>query len=132
MVMAYYGVDTDPQRLNLFLLANGGYTAQGWIYWEKAAALAPGRVEKAYEDLPSYALIDDNLLAGNPVIVRLTLPNGMTHFVVLVGKQGWDYLTRDPARDPRLGRLPAEGAHTRGSRRCGFTALSTHSCSGGL
>jgi hypothetical protein len=106
MVLASYGIDTDPQRLNDFLNATGGYTPNGWLYWEKAAAIAPGRVEKAYEDLPSYALIDGNLLAGNPVIVRLTLRNGTTHFVVVVGKQGWDYLTRDPARPPAWGVYP--------------------------
>jgi hypothetical protein len=106
MILSYYGIDTDPERLNQFLNANGGYTPNGWIYWEKAAALAPTRVEKAYEDLPSYALIDQNLLAGNPVIVRLTLRNGTTHFVVLVGKQGWDYLIRDPARAPGWGVYP--------------------------
>jgi hypothetical protein len=106
MVLASYGIDTDPQRLNTFLNTNGGYTPNGWLYWEKAAAIAPGRVEKAYEDLPSYALIDSNLLAGNPVIVRLTLRNGTTHFVVVVGKQGWDYLTRDPARPVDWGVYP--------------------------
>jgi hypothetical protein len=106
MVLSYYGIDTDPQRLNQFLTANGGYTPNGWLYWEKAAAIAPGRVEKAYEDLPSYALIDRNLLAGNPVIVRLTLRNGTLHFVVVVGKEGWDYLTRDPARPVEWGVYP--------------------------
>jgi len=106
MVLASYGIDTDPQRLNDFLTLNNGYTANGWLYWEKAAAIAPGRVEKAYEDLPSYALIDQELLAGNPVIVRLTLRNGTTHFVVIVGKQGWNYLTRDPARAPDWGVYP--------------------------
>lgn len=106
MVLSFYGIDTDPQRLNDFLNTNGGYTPNGWLYWEKAAAIAPGRVEKAYEDLPSYALIDENLLAGNPVIVRLTLRNGTTHFVVVVGKQGWDYLTRDPARPAEWGVYP--------------------------
>jgi hypothetical protein len=113
MVLASYGVDTDPQRLNQFLLTDGGYTPNGWIYWEKAADLAPGRVEKAYEDLPTYALIDRNLLAGNPVIVRLTLRNGTTHFVVVVGKQGWDYLTRDPARSPSWGVYPLKDLTSR-------------------
>jgi hypothetical protein len=42
-------------------------------------------------------LIDSNLLRGNPVIVRLHLPNGVTHFVVVVGKVGFDYLIQDPA-----------------------------------
>jgi len=107
MVLSAYGVDTDPDRLNQYLTTHGGYTDNGWVYWEKAAEVAPGgQVEKAYEDLPSYALIDENLLAGNPVIVRLTLRNGHTHFVVLLGKDGWNYLAQDPARSPTWGVYP--------------------------
>jgi hypothetical protein len=107
MVLASYGVDTDPHRLNQFLTTHDGYTINGWLFWEKAADAAPfGQVEKAYEDLPSYALIDKNLLAGNPVIIRLTLQNGTTHFVVIVGKQGWDYLVQDPARPASWGVYP--------------------------
>jgi hypothetical protein len=107
MILAAYGVDTDPARLNEYLTTHGGYTENGWVYWEKAAEVAPGgQVEKAYEDLPSYALMDENLQQGNPVIVRLTLPNGTTHFVVVVGKEGWDYLIQDPARPPNWGVYP--------------------------
>jgi len=107
MVLSGYGVDTDPKRLNQYLTTHAGYTENGWVYWEKAAEVAPyAQVEKAYEDLPTYALIDQNLLAGNPVIVRLTLRNGHSHFVVLVGKQGWDYLAQDPARSPSWGIYP--------------------------
>jgi hypothetical protein len=107
MVLSSYGVDIDPPRLNAYLQTHGGYTPNGWLYWEKAAEVAPdGQVQKAYEDLPSYAQIDDNLLEGNPVIVRLTLRNGMTHFVVIVGKEGWDYLVQDPARPPSWGVYP--------------------------
>jgi hypothetical protein len=106
MVLSGYGVDTDPQRLNQYLTTHGGYTERGYIYWEKAADLSQGRIEKAYEDLPNYALIDQNLLAGNPVIVRLTLRNGHPHFVVIVGKEGWDYLIQDPARVPTWGIYP--------------------------
>ena len=107
MVLSAYGVDTDPDRLNQYLTTNGGYTDDGRVYWEKAAQVAPGnQVEKAYEDLPSYALIDQNVLAGNPVIVRLTLQNGRPHFVVVVGKEGWNYLIQDPARSPSWGVYP--------------------------
>ena len=106
MVLASYGIDTDPQRLNAFLKTNEGYTPQGWIQWEKAAELAPERVWHAYEDLPTYHLIDANLIAGNPVIVRLHLPGRMTHFVVIAGKDGFDYLTRDPGGGASKGLYP--------------------------
>jgi hypothetical protein len=106
MVLASYGFDVDPQRLNRFCTEHGGYTPQGWLYWETAADYEPGKVRKAYEDLPSYELIDDNLSRGNPVIVRLRLPSGITHFVVIAGKQGYDYLTRDPGAGAAKGLYP--------------------------
>jgi Peptidase C39 family len=106
MIMAYYGLDTDPQRLNQFLNQHEGYTPQGWIYWEKAADLDAQHVRKAYEDLPSYCLIDCNLLRGNPVIVHLTLPHGSSHFVVIAGKEGYDYLIRDPGAGADRGLYP--------------------------
>jgi len=106
MVLASYGIDTDPQRLNAFLKEHEGYTPEGWIYWEKAAALAPDRVRHVYEDKASYRLIDTNLMRGNPVIVKLRLASGITHFVVLAGKDGFDYLTRDPGRGAAKGLYP--------------------------
>lgn len=106
MVLASYGIDIDPQRLNDFLTTHDGYTPEGWLYWEKAAAFAPERVRHIYEDLPSYQLIDENLARGNPVIIRLRFPSGMTHFVVIAGKRGWDYLIRDPGAGAGKGLYP--------------------------
>ena len=101
MVLAGYGIETDPGQLNAFLNATkDGYTPEGWIYWEKAAEVAPAYTAKLlphYEDKPSYFLIDSNLLQGNPVIIRLRKPDGVTHFLVICGKRGCDYLVRDPA-----------------------------------
>jgi hypothetical protein len=96
MVLASYGADVDPKRLNDFVTHHEGFTPEGWLYWEAAAAYPPAIARKAYEDKPSYALIDLELLQGNPVIVRIRLPSGTTHFVVIAGKRGFDYLIRDP------------------------------------
>ena len=98
MVLASYGVDTDPQRLNDFLAGNDGYTEQAWLKWEVAAQLDPARATFVYEDDPSYQLIDENLERGNPVIIRLRYPppSLITHFVVICGKNGYDYIIMDP------------------------------------
>jgi hypothetical protein len=106
MVFKFYGIDTDPQELNWFLASTGGYTESGWIYWDRAAWFAPTRVRHVYEDLPSYELIDSNLARGNPVIVRVRLRSGVTHFVVIAGKQGFDYLVRDPGAGAARGLYP--------------------------
>lgn len=106
MVLASYGVDTDPGKLNAFLKTVSGFTESGWIYWEKAAELAPDRVRFDYESDASHRLIDWNLIRGNPVIVRLRFPSGITHFVVICGKRGFDYLIRDPGSKGAEGIYP--------------------------
>lgn len=107
MVLASRGVETDPGRLNAFLQNTpSGYTPEGWIYWEKGAEVDPKRVGTLlphYEDAPSHFLIDWNLLRGNPVIARVRYPIGITHFVVICGKQGFDYIVRDPGEGGRAG-----------------------------
>ena len=59
-----------------------------------------------YEDLPTYQLIDSNIAHGNPVIVRVRLASGITHFVVIAGKDGFDYLVRDPGAGSAKGIYP--------------------------
>jgi hypothetical protein len=106
MVFKSYGINVDPQQLNWFLTDTSGYTEQGWLYWDRAAWWAPERVRHVYEDLPSYQLIDSNLARGNPVIVRVRFPSGITHFVVIAGKEGFDYLIRDPGAGAKKGLYP--------------------------
>jgi hypothetical protein len=108
MVLAFYGFELDPGQLNQFLIGHDGYTPEGWIRWEKAADFVPGKAKKAYEDLPSFFLIDSNLLQGNPVIIRLRLPGGVTHFVVIVGKRGFHYLIQDPGSGGEQGIYPLD------------------------
>ncbi len=97
MVIHFYGAEVDPKKLNEYLIKNGGYEGDTWIRWEVAATFPPSLAEKKYEGLPSYALIDWNLFQGNPVIVRIRRPTGKTHFLLLIGKRGFDYLVLDPA-----------------------------------
>ena len=100
MVAAFYGIKTDPQQLNAFLTRTGGFTDDGLIHWRRVPSIAPAHFELAYNGGPSYELIDSNLLARNPVIALIPLPDGGYHFVVIVGKEGEDYLIRDPAASP--------------------------------
>lgn len=108
MVLSFYGLQLDPGQLNQFLIAHDGYTTEGWLRWEKAADFVPGKAKHAYEDLPSFFLIDSNLVRGNPVIIRLRLPGGVTHFVVIVGKRGFHYLIQDPGSGGEQGVYPLD------------------------
>jgi hypothetical protein len=107
MALSSLGIATDPGALNAFLQkTEGGYTPEGWIYWEKAAEIDPAKTNQLlphYEDLPSFFLMDWNLLRGNPVIARVRYPSGITHFVLVCGKEGFDYLVRDPGEGGAAG-----------------------------
>src|SRR6201998_4961800 len=81
MVAAFYGIKTDPQQLNAFLTRTGGFTDDGLIHWSRVPSIAPAHLKLAYNGGPSSELIDSNLLAGNPVIVLFSQPDGGYHFV---------------------------------------------------
>lgn len=97
MVLASRGIQTNPGELNAFLTLNEGYTERGWIYWEKACELAPEKIWKSFEGIGSHELIDHSLKRGLSPIIKIYLPNGISHFVVIVGKEGSRYLIRDPS-----------------------------------
>jgi hypothetical protein len=46
------------------------------------------------------------------VIVRVQLANGITHFVVIAGKDGFDYLVRDPGGGAAKGFYPLRELHS--------------------
>jgi hypothetical protein len=100
MVADFYGIKTDPQLLNAFLTRSGGLDDEGFIDWSGVPAIAPTRWKLVYDGVPSFDLIDRSLLSGNPVIAVIPLGHGEYHFVVIVGKEGRDYLIRDPAGSP--------------------------------
>jgi hypothetical protein len=97
MVISFYGIKTDPLQLNSFLTKAGGFSDDGLIHWRRVPAIAPSHLELAYNGYASYELIDANLLEKNPVIAVIHLRDGAYHFVVIVGKEGRNYLIRDPA-----------------------------------
>jgi hypothetical protein len=100
MVVAFYGIKTDPRQLNNFLTRAGGFSEDGLIHWSRVPAIAPAYLKLAYNGYASYELIDSNLLEKNPVIAIIRLSDGAYHFVVIVGKDGRNYLIRDPAASP--------------------------------
>ncbi|MDC7239373.1 MAG: C39 family peptidase, partial [Spirochaetales bacterium] len=122
MVLKYYGVDTDPVKLNEWLLKHGGFD-KGYddksgeylglvrVIWD---VIADGHRSidffRRYDfpHLPAdLYLIRGYLDAGIPVIVEVLRPGNIQHFVVLTGYEGDDFLIRDPLNENT--RLLSEG-----------------------
>lgn len=119
MVLSYFGVDTDPKKLNARLLEAGAFD-KGWdddtgeylgrvrIIWDQAAAAFPAvrsflrrdfRNEKA-----DLKLIRSYLDKNIPVIAEVLRPGGIPHFVVIYAYGGDEFLIRDPL-DPETVKL---------------------------
>jgi hypothetical protein len=98
LAMAFdrYGVKATPKELNDFLKANEGYTLRGWLKWNAVSQFAGGKVEMDYIGHATHARIDAALRRQQPVIVKIFISGVIPHWVLVVGKEGDDYLMRDP------------------------------------
>jgi hypothetical protein len=112
MVTAAYGFSTNPQQLNRWLTANGGYIENDLLLWRQAAAATQGSVrwqwlhvpgivsqlrtdDQDIEDLPPPSLVEVQLDAGRLVVAEVRLYGGM-HFVVITGHSGHTLYINDP------------------------------------
>ena len=96
MVFDYFGVETTPKTLNSHLRSNDGYTENGWLCWYNAAEFTKGKIGINYIGGPNHTVIEDSLKNKIPVIVKVLLPGGIQHWVVIVGKNKDGYLVNDP------------------------------------
>ena len=112
MVTAAYGYATNPQQLNHWLTAHGGYIENDLLLWRQAAASTQGAVrwqwlhvpgivpqlrtdDQDIEDLPPLSLVEAQLDAGRLVVAEVRL-QGHMHFVVLTGHSGNILYINDP------------------------------------
>jgi hypothetical protein len=103
MGLSHYGIRMTPAQLNDWLKTNGGYTSRGWLRWNAVARLTAGKVSAEVLPKPTHGHLDAALRGGQPVLVKVLLDRLIPHWVLVVGKEGQEYLIRDPlgeARDP--------------------------------
>lgn len=110
MGFTHLGVPTTPKQLNDWLKANGGFTPEGRLVWSKCVEFSGGKLALDYAGAPDPARIDRALAAGRPAIVKVELPGGIQHWVLIVGTEGGEYLINDPlSLDPGAARLSTCG-----------------------
>ncbi len=96
MMLAHFGVDTDPGRLNRFLSANGGYASGDLIVWDKLVEYSQGRIREVYRGGARAEILERNLAAGNPVMAKVLIRGRTQHWVLVVGTDGPECLANDP------------------------------------
>lgn len=99
MALAHYGIDLPPPQLNELLKANNGYTSKGWLKWQTVSQLTHSQIDFTISNQPTTAMIDAALQLDQPVIAKIRLYDIFPHWVLIVGKNGADYLVKDPLGD---------------------------------
>jgi hypothetical protein len=102
MLLSGHGYSETPKTLNQKLKNIKGFAGAG-IYWGAVSQIYPHVIVKSNisctsSDAP-LNLIDAAIAAGQPAIVQVdhsNAPGIQTHWIVLYGKKGDDYLMLDP------------------------------------
>ncbi len=98
MVFNYYGIKTDPKKLNAWLSNpdHFGYESDGTIRWHVAMGYTAGMVERFRTGSASVKELEEDISKGYPVIAKVISPSAPMHFIVFTRKVGDKYYFLDP------------------------------------
>lgn len=96
MVLGNLGLETDPGTLNKQLTKANGYTKQGWLIWSAIDKVTDGKATARYYDDVSNDIIDGCIADGFYPLARFILPNGRSHWSVIIRRSEYGYHMRDP------------------------------------
>lgn len=98
MAMTNAGFPIDPGELNRRLTASDNLTPSGLLKWKGIADVSGGAVKATFYDTVSEPLIQSCLVKGDYPLVRFFLPNGRSHWAMILGRSENGYHMRDPLR----------------------------------
>ena len=117
MALESYGVSFTPGMLNAALKTNGGYTRRGWLVWSAVEKISDGKASVRALDKPTHADLDAALQARQPVLAKVFINKIIPHWVLVSGKDGTNYLMRDPLDETKsLRPLASYGSEVYGVR----------------
>jgi len=96
IAMTNLGHEIDPSDLNAKLKAEGGYTNRGWLIWDGIRKASGGALQARFYDEVSADIIDGCMADGFYPLTRFILPNGRTHWAVIIQRSKQGYYMRDP------------------------------------
>ena len=96
MGLGHFGFEQTPKQLNAWLKSNEGYSLRGWLRWETVSKLTAGKVRVDFRAPLNHETIDAALKARQPVLAKVFINRVIPHWVLVVGKEGREYLVQDP------------------------------------
>ncbi|WP_395747609.1 hypothetical protein [Prosthecobacter sp.] len=93
------GVELTPKELNERLKKADGFLPQGWVVWNAIPKVTESKLTAEFHPAASHKVMDKALEQGAYPVVKYFLLGGIQHWCIIVGKEGLEYLARDPLRD---------------------------------
>jgi hypothetical protein len=82
--------------LNKRLTAADSFTDRGWLIWSGISAVTAGKAKARFYSQVNEGIIDGCLRDGYYPLARFILPNGRTHWAVILKRDSRGYYMRDP------------------------------------
>jgi hypothetical protein len=98
MALTNLGFQTNPKDLNKRLTKTKSYTNRGWLIWDGISRVTDGRATATYYDKVDAETIDACMIRGAYPMVQFYLPNGRSHWAMIVRHDARGYHMRDPLR----------------------------------
>ena len=98
MALTNLGFQSNPKDLNQRLTKTKSYTPRGWLIWDGIRRVTNGRAKATYYDKVDAPTIDGCLRDGEYPMVQFYLPNGRSHWAMIVKHDARGYHMRDPLR----------------------------------
>ena len=98
MTLANLGFQTNPGDLNARLKKANGYTKQGWLKWASLGDVTGGKAKARFYTDVSDDIIEGCMADGFYPLARFDLPNGRSHWGMILHRDAKGYHMRDPLR----------------------------------
>ena len=98
MALTNLGFQTNPKDLNQRLTKTDSYTDRGWLIWDGIRRVTEGRAIATYYDKVDAQTVDSCMARGDYPMVQFYLPNGRSHWAMIVRHDARGYHMRDPLR----------------------------------
>lgn len=98
MALGNLGFQTNPSDLNARLTQADSFTSRGWLIWDGIRKVTDDRAQARFYDEVNPQIIQQCLTDGYYPLVQFYLPNGRSHWAMIVRYSEKGFHMRDPLR----------------------------------
>lgn len=98
MALANLGFQTNPSDLNKRLTHTDSFTSRGWLIWDGIRRVSGGKATARFYKSVDDGKINQCINDGFYPLVQFYLPNGRSHWAMILDRSDKGFHMRDPLR----------------------------------